>query len=162
PEIEAQFALFQDALGALREIRARQNIAPKKEIACVIRCDQQTAERLRPLAIYFGQLANATLGDLGPAVSTPQLGAQVAVGAAEVHVDLTGLINVEAELKRLEKEKVRIEGSLAGKEKMLSNEKYVAAKPEEAEKIREQLAQLREQLTAVAGSLETLAKMPRS
>ncbi len=161
PEIEAQFALFQETLGALREIRARQNIAPKKEISCVIRCDQGTAGRLRPLAIYFGQLANATLGDLGPAVVPPQLGAQVAVGAAEVHVDLTGLINVEAELKRLDKEKIRIEGSIAGKEKMLTNEKYLAAKPEEAEKIREQLAQLREQLVGVEASLESLAKMPR-
>ena len=38
-EIEARFALFQQVLGGLREIRSRQNIPPKTPLNFVVVCD---------------------------------------------------------------------------------------------------------------------------
>jgi valyl-tRNA synthetase len=155
--IESQFALFQGALGALREIRARQNIAPKKEVDCVIRCSQEIADRLNPLAIYFGHLANAKLRSIGPAVELPRQAATIALTEMEIHVDLAGLIDVGAELARLGKEITRIAGLVAGKESKLSSDKFVANAPAEVvQKERESLQQLREQLQMVKVALNSL------
>ncbi len=57
--IEAQFARFQEVLRAVREIRSRQNVAPKKEIRFSVRCDAATAELLRPMEPYFLSMACA-------------------------------------------------------------------------------------------------------
>ena len=42
--MERRFALFQAVLGAVREIRSRQNIPPKAEIAFRVRCEREKVE----------------------------------------------------------------------------------------------------------------------
>ena len=59
--IEAQFAGFQGVLGAVREIRNRQNIPFKEELRFSVACDVATAKLLRPMQPYFAQMANATV-----------------------------------------------------------------------------------------------------
>jgi Flp pilus assembly protein TadD len=52
-EIETRFARFQAVLGALREIRSRQNIPPKSPLEFSVRCDDQTSSccsRWRPIS----------------------------------------------------------------------------------------------------------------
>ena len=65
PRIEAQFARFQEVLRSVREIRARQNVAPKKEISFSVRCDAATAELLRPMEPYFLSMAFARAAGWG-------------------------------------------------------------------------------------------------
>ena len=78
----------------------------------------------------------------------------------EIFVDLAGLIDVSAELARLEKEKTRLESAIAGKERQLANENFVKnAKPEIVEKARESLQQLQEQLATIVNSLNELHSM---
>ncbi len=53
-------------LGAIREIRSRQNIPPKESIPFSVRCDTETTALLEPMKEYFAALANAeavTFGD---------------------------------------------------------------------------------------------------
>ena len=59
PLIESQFAQFQATLGALREIRARQQLDNKTTVDFVIKCDSQTAKRLQSMKPYFESMANA-------------------------------------------------------------------------------------------------------
>ena len=47
-QIEARFARFQEVLRAVREVRSRQNVPPKKQIEFAVRCDAQNAALLRP------------------------------------------------------------------------------------------------------------------
>ena len=70
--IEAQFARFQAVLGALREIRSRQNIPPKSRIEFGVRCEADTEQLLRPMATYFESMAGAVATGWGPAVSRPR------------------------------------------------------------------------------------------
>jgi len=51
------------------------------------------------------------------------------VKSSEIYVPLEGLIDLDVERQRLQKEITRLEGSLAGIEKKLSNEKFVSAAP---------------------------------
>ena len=158
-EIETQFARFQSGLGSLREIRARQNLAPKKEVKFSIRCDQAYADSLSPMASYFKSMASAELTSMGPDVVAPQTNATVANDGIEMFVDLDGLIDVGAEIKRLEKEEKKTEGNIVGKEKKLSNEKFVSSAPAEiVQRERDSLAVLKEQLTTIKASLEKLRK----
>ena len=62
-----QFADFQAVLGAVREIRQRQNIPFKEELSFAVRCDAATAKLLEPMQPYFTQMAKATGTALGPA-----------------------------------------------------------------------------------------------
>ncbi len=63
-EIEAQFARFQEVLRAVRDIRARQGVAPKAALRFSVRCEAAVAELLSPMEPYFASMANARGGGL--------------------------------------------------------------------------------------------------
>ena len=156
-EIEQQFALFQSTLGALREIRSRQNLAPKKQIRFSIRCDSGLAELIKPMGLFFSSMAAADLEEISDQIAPPKINATVALPNMEIFVDLAGLIDVAAESKRLEKEQARLLGMISGKEKQLANEKFVNnAKPEVVAQAQASLAQIREQLKTVGEALSDL------
>ena len=155
-EIENRFALYQTALSALREIRASQQIGNKKKVNFLVRCQTEIANALQPLAGYFSRMAAADLVDMGPNVAEPDVNAVLAKPDFEILVDLEGLIDISAEIKRLEKEQANLEKSIGGKQRQLGNEKFVAAKPDLAEEIRVSLKQAEEQLATVVASLEKL------
>jgi valyl-tRNA synthetase len=157
PEIESQFALFQAALGALREIRAKQNIPPRREIQFVVRCQPHTAQLIEQTSIYLESMAAAKLIAAGPHVTTPKPAATLALPELEICVDLTGLIDKAAEKQRLEKEHVRLAGLISGTEGKLNNQAFVSKAPADViDKFRDQLRQSREQLAAVEAAIADL------
>lgn len=159
-QIEAQFLLFQNALGAVREIRSRQNIPPKTEIKFAIRCSEDVADSLAPLAIYFQSMARSECTALGHEIEVPAMNAIVSMEGLDVVVNLEGLIDVAAERKRLEKEQERLIKNKAGKEAKLKNKKFVDNAPDDiVQRERDGLEKLNEQLQKIEASL---AKLPSS
>ena len=160
PEIENQFAQFQSAIGAVREIRSAQNLKPKEMIEFSIRCDESLAKLLQPMTMFFDSMANAKLTEMGGNVEAPKINATIAKPGMEIYVSLAGLIDVEAETGRLTKEKAKIENAIAGNEKKLSNEKFTANAPDEViQKVRESLEQYKQQLAQIEESLNDLAAL---
>jgi valyl-tRNA synthetase len=158
PAIEAQFALFQTSLGALREIRSRQNIAPKAKIELSIKCDDSIRDQIMPMQPYYASMSNGELMACSSDVQPPDTAAAIKLEQMEVYVDLKDFIDVDAERARLEGEEKKLTGQIKGKEAKLGNEKFVSRAPEAVvEKERQQLAQLREKLAAV---IAALAKLP--
>ncbi len=158
-EIESQFALFQKSLGTLREIRSRQNLAPKKQIQFSIRCGPDVASALNPMHSYFKSMAASELVDLGTDVEAPAINATIALPEMEIFVDLDGLIDIAAECQRLEKEKTKVEAAVKSKEAKLNNEKFVNGAPKEiVDRERDGLVQLQEQLKTINESLAKLVK----
>lgn len=155
--IEAQFAEFQAVLGAVREIRSRQNVAMKEKLTFRVDCPADMSHRLAGMAPYFEQMANAAAGDIASdaAVASIQLTGDLA--GSEVHVDISDHIDVEAETKRLTGEQDKLTKytkSIGGK---LANEKFVANAPAEVvEAERQKLADAEKQLAAVTAALEKL------
>jgi valyl-tRNA synthetase len=157
--IEEQFAQFHAVLSALREIRSRQNVPSRQTLPFAVRCDERAASLLQPLTTLFAALAEAHALDMGPAVQPPATNATVHLSNLDVYVDLSGVIDVEAETLRLEKQLERLSGMIAGKEKKLSNTSFVDKAPAAVVlKERESLQQLREQLDNVRTSLAALGK----
>jgi valyl-tRNA synthetase len=155
--IEDRFARFQALLGGLREVRARQNIAPKTPIHFSVRCDADTAKLLEPMAPYFASMAGATATVWGPAVQSPPLSANFTAAGCEVFVDLAEHIDVAAEIARNEKEVEKLQAGIATKEKKLSNESFTSRAPADVvAREREQLAELRDRLTSTTSALTDL------
>ncbi|NIL98063.1 MAG: class I tRNA ligase family protein [Planctomycetales bacterium] len=156
-QIEARFARFQAALGGIREIRSRQNVPPKKEVHFAVRCDQETADLLRPMQPYFQAMATATATAWGPQTEAPQLSSHASLAGMEIFVDLADLIDIHAEIARNEKERTRLQGMINGKEKKLANHKFVDRAPADVvDRERDSLNQLRQQLTSLDATLANL------
>ena len=158
-EIEARFSKFQAALGALREIRSRQNIPSKNAIHFCVRCDHATAQLLNPMSPYFHSMANAHPTAVGPAVEPPPINATISLPGMEIIVDLAGSIDVAAEIARNEKEEQKLLGLIQGKEAKLNNASFVdRAPPNIVATEREGLAKLHEQLATARAALQELRK----
>lgn len=159
-QIEARFARFQAALGAIREIRSRQNIAPKDPVEFRIRCDDETVHLLRPMEPFFASMARATATAWGSDITPPATNAAIHRNGMEVYVDLKDFIDVAAESARLEKEVQRLRGQIESKEKKLANTSFVERAPADVvQREREALAQSHEQLHLTQ---EALSRLPRS
>ena len=157
--IERQFAEFQEVIGAIRRIRASQNIAPRETVPVSIRCSESSKQLLEPMADYFGGLAQAEITAMGPEATPFETDAPLAIPALdiEVHVDLEKFIDIDAELSRLEKLLSQLIKQITGKEQKLNNENFVSRAPEDVVKReRESLGDLKKQRVSVEGDLQRL------
>jgi valyl-tRNA synthetase len=158
-ETEARFAVFQQALAAIREIRSRQNIATKNPLSFAIKCDAATAGLLAPMATYFQSMANATATGFGSDVVIPATNAKTTLKSMEIYVDLAGLIDVSAEITKNEQLVTKLTGLIKAKEAKLSNESFVARAPANVVQAeRDSLAQMQEQLASAQAALAALEK----
>ena len=157
--IERQFSEFQQVVGAIRRIRASQNIPPRETVPVAIRCTESSQSLLEPMRSYFEGLAGAEIVALGPRAGAFETDAPLALTAIDidVHVDLEQFIDVEAELSRLEKLHGQLIKQITGKQQKLRNENFVARAPEDVvTRERESLADLQRQLKSVDGDIEKL------
>ena len=130
-EIETRFSYFQKVLAGVREIRSRQQIAPRKQVSFSVRCDAQASEALAAMKPYFDSMAAAVVMDLGPQVEAPLFSATANTEGMQVFVDMEDLIDVAAEITRNENELTRLQKAIAGKEKKLGNQSFVSKAPVE-------------------------------
>ncbi len=156
-QIEDQFARFAAVLGALREIRSRQNLPPKAELSFQVHCDAATIELLRPMESFFKALAGASVATWDQAAPKPDMPAQLSVDGMEVIVDLGKFIDVGAEIARNEKLLENLVKQIAGKQSKLNNESFVQRAPADVvDKERASLAELEQQRETVASALGKL------
>ena len=158
-EVESQFAVFQDVLRGIREIRSRQNVPPKNTVQFALKCTAELKALLEPMSAYFASMAGAEMTSCGPDAQFPDLASNYAAADWEISMDLTGLIDIEAELKKQEKELAKLEGFIKGKQAKLSNEAFVSKAPAAViEKEKQSLQDLIDQKTAVEQSIAKLKK----
>ena len=156
--IEAQFARFQDVLRAVRDVRSRQNVAPRAPLEFSVKCDAATRDLLSPLEPYFQSLAAARPTVIGPAARAPELAASVVLPGMEVYVHLAGVIDVEAERSRKRQEVEQLVALVAAKQAKLANEQFVSRAPAAVvEKERRALDELQQRLGAAQRVLEQLS-----
>jgi valyl-tRNA synthetase len=157
--IEAQFAEFQAVLGAIREVRSRQNIPPREGIEFTVRCDEATAALLRPMEPYFASMAFARASDWGPHATPPELCASVTLSGKEIHVDVSRFMDFGAEIARLEKEFDSLQNRLKSIDAKLGNENFVSRAPADVVDQQKQLrAEVLQSIESVKASLAALRK----
>ncbi|MBQ2683086.1 MAG: valine--tRNA ligase [Thermoguttaceae bacterium] len=158
-KIASQFAVFQEILRSIREARARQNVPPKTEIHATLRCEERVCELLEPMRSALVKMAGAVIDDMGPEVTAPPLCATVVSPQGEVYVDIAGLIDIDAEIAKKEKEIAKIVGFVKSKEAKLAGGFAEKAPAAVVEKERQSLEDLKAQL---ASNEEMLAKLRRA
>ncbi|MDR0870768.1 MAG: valine--tRNA ligase [Planctomycetaceae bacterium] len=155
-EVEKQFAVFQELLRAIRDVRASRNIPPKTEISFRIKCDDTTVKLLEPLKPYFASMARAQLVRVGNC-SGGGLTATVPLTGMDLFVDLSNLIDVPAEITKLEKELEKLDGLIESRNRKIADESFIAKAPAAVvAKERDALASLQQQRTSAT---EALAKL---
>ena len=157
PETESRFGTFLGVVGAVREIRARQNVPPRTRVKVAIRAAADRAALLAPLHAAIESMAVADIIGIGPVAAAGPLAATTAVAGCEVLVDLADLVDVEAEITRLTREQEKTEGFIRAKRAKLADEKFAARAPAAVvAKEREQLAELEAKLEKGRGTLADL------
>ena len=162
PRTEEQFGTFLGVVGAIREVRARQNVPPRTRVQAALRLPAATAELLLPMHAAIESMAMVELTAVGPEAAGAAGAATAAVPGGEVLLDLAATVDVGAEKVRLAKENEKLVGFIAAKRSKLADEKFAARAPEAVVfKERQQLAELEEKLAkgqATLAELEGLKK----
>ncbi|KPQ00785.1 MAG: valyl-tRNA synthetase ValS [Bacteroidetes bacterium HLUCCA01] len=157
-EAEQSFALIQQVVSALRNIRAEAGIAPGKPIeARIATHSPQLSELVEKEQWILSKLQKLSSLTIAPDVEKPGLSASAVVGGMELFVPMEGLIDLDKERQRILREIERFEGFRKGVEAKLNNQNFVARAPgdvvqNEKNKLRDATAnldKLREQLAAL-------------
>jgi len=146
----ADFELVREAVLAVRQIRADNNVPPGKAVDVHIR------PAAREAALVFereggtlGRLARATVSIINGAPVTAAAHAVIA-GGTEIIVPLAGLIDIEAECAKLRTDAAELEKQITSRRGRLENPKYVERAPAQVvandRAILEEMVQKREQL----------------
>ncbi len=155
PDAERQIALAQDVTRKIRDLRNQYNLAPKRTLDVVL--SPASASIAAVLAENQGiiePLSNSTLR-ITPNAVRPSAAA-VAV-LPEVQIYVLGIIDREAEIKRLGKRKSDLENFIRSSQAKLANGNFVHQAPASVvQGWREQLARQESELAAVKQGLAEL------
>ena len=131
-EAESDVDWMKAVIVAVRTIRGEMNLSPAKEIPMMLAGgsaeDRVRLTRLESLIVPLAKLSDVHFVDEGEALpaSSTQL-----IGKLEVHVPMAGLIDVEAEVARLEKQLKKLDGEIKGLSGKLNNPGFTDKAPAE-------------------------------
>jgi valyl-tRNA synthetase len=142
-----------------RDIRNKMSIPraqalPSLHLSTV---DAAAAERLAPFAGLIRFLCGADAIRIGTDIARPPVSASSVTGGLTVYVPLEGLIDPEAEKKRLKAQAAKIGQQLAGVKAKLARPDFSDKAPAEVvEKERARATELEDQLKQLDGALRDL------
>ncbi len=142
----ADFTLVQDIIRSIRNLRAEKNAPMSKKLAAALVGGAKT-ELLKSQSEVIASLAAldySLLSILSSLDSKPDGAVTLVVGAVEVHIPLSGMVDESAERERLAKELAEAESQIARLEKLLSSDFANKAPAAVVAKEREKLAGFKE------------------
>jgi len=153
--------LLMDIIRSVRNIRAEVNTPMSKKVPLYISAkDAVTVTVLEANKAYLEKFCNPESLTIGESLEAPSQSMTAVVTGAELFLPLVGLINLEEEIARLEKELEKWAKEVKLVTGKLSNEKFVSKAPEalvNAE--REKLADYESKHAIVLKRLEELKNM---
>jgi len=122
---ENEISFVQDVVTAIRNIRGEMNLPPSKTINVFLKSDQLTSEQSK----YIKSLVKIDELVVDVNMNKPKASASAVVKGCDIFIPLEGLIDLDVERSRIEKEMTRLSASLESVKKKLSNENFVAKAP---------------------------------
>ncbi len=158
-EAEQNMTFLQDAISAIRNIRAEMNVPPGKTAGLYIRGDETKSQLIHNNTEYFQSLAKVDIIHNYSDKLLHEATATAVIQGVELYLPLADLIDVEKERMRLEKEIKRLEGLVKGFSAKLANEKFISKAPEKVVNAeREKLVNIRQNLKKVRNNFNNLQK----
>ena len=160
-EAEASMELLMAVISGLRTIRTEAELHPTAKISAVIIApDKDKRELLEAFAGSISSMVRADKLEIVTEGMVPDDAGHALVQDVELVVPLSGLIDVEAELARLERERLKLDKELARVKGKLSNEKFLNNAPEEVvEKERDKETEFKVRLAKNKESVDRLKKL---
>jgi valyl-tRNA synthetase len=149
-----------EVINALRNIRGEMNLPPGEQITVLFRTKNEEGEkRLRENQTFIQFLALVKEFQFGRDLEKPLYSAFVVVRDVEIFVPMDRS-RMEEEMKRLQKEILKIEKENAFVMKKLSNEQFLSkAPPEVVQEVREKASELRRGREKLEESLNKIKEM---
>lgn len=156
-----EMEFLMDFIRSVRTVRNEMNTPLSKPINIIAKVsDAAHYAVLKENESYIARFSNPEEFVYGEDVEAPSDAVTSVITGAEIYLPLAGLINIEDEIARLEKEAEKLQQEVDRVEKKLSNEKFVAKAPAavvEAERAKG--ADYQAQREAVLERIATLKKI---
>ena len=156
-----EMEFLMDFIRSVRTVRNEMNTPLSKPINIIAKVsDAAHYAILKENESYIARFSNPEEFVYGEDVEAPSDAVTSVITGAEIYLPLAGLINIEDEIARLEKEAEKLQQEVDRVEKKLSNEKFVAKAPAavvEAERAKG--ADYQAQREAVLERIATLKKI---
>jgi valyl-tRNA synthetase len=157
--IEDELKLINDiekvklVVSGVRTVRSQKNIAPKEQLTLQA-VGQNKFEAYNAVIMKMGNLSAIEVVEAKDSTASAFM-----VGTDEFAVPLGDLIDVAAEIEKMEAQLKHLEGFKAGVEKKLSNERFVQNAPEAVVALeRKKLADSEEKIASLKESIAALKK----
>ena len=147
--------MVMEVIRAIRNVRGELEVPPGRKIDVLLDCkSDEVVAAMRNGQAYINSLARVENLEVGVSIDRPkQVSTQVA-GDVEVLLPLAGLIDIEEELSRLQKEIAKVQKDVDFFTRKLSNEKFVSNAPAAVlEKDRAKLESAQEKVAILQQSL---------
>lgn len=121
-----------EIIDALRAIRGENHIPHSEKISVVLQCpDSRKTSSIQSLQHYIHHLAKVDALSIEKPGRKPPKSAHAVVSGSDVFVPLEGLVDIEKEMKRLDKEIKKLEGAMRGVDQKLSNQNFIQNAPDD-------------------------------
>ena len=159
PKTEEEMEFVQKVIDSVRNIRGENNIPLSKEIKVQVRTtSKKKASIFEDYEGYLRKLARVQDVRIVSTKFKPRLSSSAVVDGSEIFVPLEGLIDIESERTRLQKEIDRLQGVMDGTEKKLANPQFTERAPKEVvDREREKLSHIKTNLEKLKTNLQHLS-----
>ena len=157
--IERNMALAMDVIRAIRNIRAKFNLPPKSALTALASAAAAgEAEILAPLAGMIRSQAGVESLEIGVNLAKPFQAAAEVMPGVRIYVPLAGLMDVEVERRRIEKDLTKKRTGRDSLNVKLHNHEFLDRAPAEVvERERARLVELTNQIDELSELLDSLA-----
>jgi len=159
--VEKQMTVIMDSIKSIRNMRAEVNAAPGHKAPATVLVDEDLKDVFKAHASYIQQLGTVdslTIGGMDDVA--PENAMAAVVNGAKVYLPLKGLIDVEKELARLQKELDGAEKEAKRAAGKLSNQNFLSKAPAEVvEKEKTKQTEVLARIDGLKERMETLRKL---
>lgn len=159
--VEKQMTVIMDVIKSIRNMRAEVNAAPGHKAPATVLVDEDLKDVFKSHASYIQQLGTVddlTIGGMDDAA--PENAMAAVVNSAKVYLPLKGLIDVEKELARLQKELDGAEKEAKRAAGKLGNQNFLSKAPAAVvEKEKTKQAEVLARIDGLKERMETLRKL---
>jgi valyl-tRNA synthetase len=152
----ADFALLQEIIRNIRNLRAEKNVKPGKRLEATIAAGAKTAilEQQKSTLATLASLDEAQLKIVPSLAAKPEGYVALVAGPVEIYLPLAGLVDIEEQRGRLEKDLAEAQSHIERLEKLLASDFANKAPKPVVEKEREKLAAYQETAGKIKAQLK--------
>ncbi len=126
-----ELEIVMEVIRVVRNIRAETNVPLSKKVELLIKPENEKTEKLLLMEkAYLDRFCNPEIMKISVDLSVPEQAISQVITKATIYLPLKGLIDIQKELERLQKEEKHYLFEVERVQKKLSNEGFVAKAPQ--------------------------------